>query len=406
MTLHHRPAAACFLLLSLVLSGVQPAGADESWRWSGSFKSLDLYLAPPPASSAGRGLASSNRLRLEVQGPLTRGIKLDAALDNQLLLSDPPGHLPLAGGGVNRRLDLDRNWNADGGAADRLDVDRLNLSGDLAGVSWRLGRQAIGFGRIVIFSPLDIIAPFAPDALDTDVRTGVDALHLVHYFGLGGQVGGTVVVGDAPRHNSYLATFSENVAQVDILAIGGELRRRPVLGLGLAGSVGSLGLKGEVAGYRGSDAGHPGGDLHQHFAIAAVETWYRFEAGPVLIAEYLYNGAGAGSPENYPAAWNSAAVREGLSFLAGRHYLLLGPSWEVHPLVKLEGLAIVNLADGSCLLRPMVDLSLSDNTALQLFWSFSRGRAPRTRAPLPLPLPRSEFGSFGDSGGLFLRYYF
>ncbi len=131
-----------------------------------------------------------------------------------------------------------------------------------------------------------------------------------------------------------------------MLAIGGELRHRPVLGLGLAGSLGPLGLKGEFAGYRGTAAGLPGGDLHRHFAIAAVETWYRFDAGPILLAEYLYNGAGAAHPEDYPAAYQSASFQEGLSFLAGRHYLLLGPSWEVHPLVKLEGLVIANLADG------------------------------------------------------------
>ena len=405
MTARRLHLLACSALLLAALWPAPAATAAGDWTLGGYLKSLDFYSAAPPATSQGSGAVSSNRARLDLIGPLTKGVDLEASVEDQLLFSDPAGYLPLPMNSANRRIDLDHAWHG-GSAADRLDVDRLDLSGTLFGAKWRVGRQALGFGRIAILSPLDIIAPFPPDALDTDVRPGVDALHLVRYFGLGGQLGGTAVFGDVPRHNSYLATFSENIAQIDVLAIGGELRHRPVLGLGLAGSLGPLGLKGEIAGYRGTAAGLPGGDLHRHFAIAAVETWYRFDAGPILLAEYLYNGTGAAHAENYPAAYQSASFREGLSFLAGRHYLLLGPSWEVHPLVKLEGLVIANLADASFLLRPLVDLSLSDNAALQFFWSFSHGRRPRVISSSPLPVPRSEFGSAGDSGGLFLKYFF
>jgi len=404
-----RPSLRSFLAWTLLLSATAlPAGAATSngnWRLGGYLKTLNVYFTGPPVGPQGSGAASSNRLRLDVEGPVAQGMDLEASLEDQLQFSDPAGYLPLAGNPVNRVVGLDHDWRQ-GATADRLAVDRLNLSGSTLGTNWRFGRQALGFGRILLFSPLDIIAPFPPEALDTDVRTGVDALHLVRYFGLGGQLGATGVFGDVPRHNSYLATFSENVAQVDVLAIGGELRHRSVLGLGLAGSLGPLGLKGEAAGYRGTDAGRPGGDLYRHFAIAAVEAWYRFDAGPVLLAEYLFNGAGAEDPADYPEAYQSATFREGLTYLAGRHYLLLGPSWEVHPLVKLEGLVIANLVDSSFLLRPLVEISLSDNATLQLFWNLDHGGPPQVRPPYPVPVPRSEFGSAGDSGGLYLKYFF
>jgi hypothetical protein len=398
-------AALLLAALSTAILPVPATAIGSDWRLGGYLKSLDLYLAAPPADPRGSGAVSSNRLRLDLTGPVTKKVDLEVSLEDQLLFSDPAGYQPLSGNAVNRVFDLDHAWH-DGSAADRLDVDRIALSGTLFGAQWRLGRQALGFGRIALFSPLDIIAPFPPDALDTDVRPGVDALHLVRYFGLGGQLGGTAIFGDVPRHNSYLATFSENVAQIDVLAIGGELRHRPVLGLGLAGSLGPLGLKGEITGYRGTNASRPGGDLHRHFAIAAIETWYRFEAGPILLVGYLHNGAGADQPSGYPAAYASAALQEGLNFLAGRHYLLLGPSWEIHPLVKLDALVIANLADSSFLLRPLIDLSLSDNATLQLFYTYSYGRAPRVQPPLPVAVPHSEFGSAGDSGGLFLKYFY
>ena len=43
------------------------------------------------------------------------------------------------------------------------------------------------------------------------------------------------------------------------------------LGLGVAGSLGSLGLKLEAAGYGGERVDQPGGDRHEQMLIAAVE---------------------------------------------------------------------------------------------------------------------------------------
>jgi len=376
----------------------------DDLRLGGYLKTLDLYTESPPRSGLPSGEISSNRFRLDLTGAAAKGIDIELSAENILLYTDPAGLVPLPRASVNRRLDLEKNWNEGGRFQNQLFVDRLNLQTEQLGVQWTLGRQAIGFGRIIIFSPLDVIAPFPPDALDTDVRPGVDALRGVRYFGLGGQVGGIAVFGDDSEENSYLATFSLNVRGIDLLGLAGSLRERPMAGLGLAGSLGGLGLKGEVAAYDGKDVGEPGGDLHGSFAIGAVEAWYRFDSGLVLLTEYLYNGAGVGQPRDYPRVFLAAPFQEGLSFLAGRNYLLAGPSYEVHPLLEVNGLLIWNLDDRSFLLRPLLDLSLSDNLALQIFWNFSEGRKPKE--VFGLAVPRSEFGSAGDSGGLLLKFFF
>jgi hypothetical protein len=140
--------------------------------------------------------------------------------------------------------------------------------------------------------------------------------------------------------------------------------------------------------------------------IAAVEGWYRFANGMTLVAQYLHNGAGAKDPADYPQAALSAPIQEGLTSLLGRHYLLAAPSFELHPLVTLNGLLIWNLADDSWLLRPTLAISLADNLGLELFWTHLAGNSPRQR-PFPLPAEsRSEFGSQGDSGGFFLKWFF
>ncbi|NIQ96127.1 MAG: hypothetical protein GWO11_03105, partial [Desulfuromonadales bacterium] len=114
------------------------------------------------------------------------------------------------------------------------------------------------------------------------MRPGIDAVQLVRYFGLGGQIGATAVFSDDSDDHSLLATASHNQAGIDMLGIFGSLRDREMAGAGLAGSLGGLGLKAEAALYNGRE-----GDFHDEFTIAAAEAWYRFDNGLVLLLEYL-----------------------------------------------------------------------------------------------------------------------
>ncbi len=395
------------LIFALLLATAQPVLSDllEDPLVSGHLKTLDIAYKNTPGSPLKGGFFSANNLRFELQGKLSGSIELEFALNSLLLYSDPAGQVLLPAESPNRRLDLEQAWNRGQRWSNQSGVDRLAVKGSLGNLDWKIGRQALGFGRIAIFSPLDVIAPFAPAALDADVRPGADALHGVHYFGLGGQIGGTLVFGDKPANNSYLLTLSDNRNGIDLLGLGGVLRERELIGLGLAGNLGPLGVKAELSHYQGKNSALPGGDLHDRFDIAALELWYRFENGMILLAEYLYNGAGARHPTDYIAAAASAAFREGLTFLLGQQYLLLGPSWEIHPLATLSGLLIRNLEDDSTLLRPQIQLSLGDNLSLDLFYSLNFGRKPRTLAP-SISILQSEFGAAGDSGGLLLRWYF
>ena len=395
----------CFFLLLFFGAKLAVAALWEDTVVGGYLKNLNFYADRIPDLSE-EGLLSSERLRLDVNGRLLGFADTEISLDQQFLWSDPPGLVSLPRDSQNRLFDAEQSWNRGGRFEAQLQLDRFNLSGEQGGLRWAVGRQAIGFGRISIFSPLDVIAPFAPDEIDVDVRPGVDALKVTRYFGLGGQLGGIAVFGDHPDHNSYLLTFSENFNRLDLLLLTGELRNRPMIGFGLAGELGPLGLKGELSWYRGKQVGQSGGDLRGDFAIAALETWYRFDNGLVLLSEYLYNGPGSNEPAEYQRVAASAPLQEGLSFLLARHYLLMGPSYELHPLVTINGLLIYNLQDRSSFLRPQLAISLSDNLQLDLFWAFAHGKKTQLHPLSGVPVLRSEFGDAGDSGGLLLRFYF
>jgi hypothetical protein len=375
-------------------------------EWSGSIKSLNLYGEETPADLFSAYHLSSNRTRLNMDWRPAQSWHLETSLDHQYLWSDPSGTIPLATNGYNRHLDMDKVWQHGEHGASRLQVDRLNLQWRSGKVDTTLGRQAVGFGRILIYSPLDVIAPFAPDAIDTEIRIGSDALHTIFNYGLDGQLGAIAVWGAEARYDSFLATWSDNRAGLDILMIGGRLRGHTMFGAGLAGSLGTLGLKGEFSIHKDRDSEETAGVLHDVYTLAAIETWYRFDNGISLIAQYLYNGPGVDDPEDYPKVLVSAPLQEGLTHLLGQHYLIAAPSYELHSLATAQALILYNLGDHSALIRPTLDLSLADNLSLQLFWTWYIGQEPRATSPLLPVEPRSEFGLRGDSGGLFLKWFF
>lgn len=393
------------LILSCTGLSTSPTLA-ETPQWHGSIKALALYGEESPVGLSPDYWLSSNRLRLDMDWQPTGDWEFEVAFDYQFLWTDLRGPFRSTGSHINRLTDLDHDWQHGEEAYSLLQVDRLNLRWKNSRIDVIAGRQAIGFGRILIFSPLDVVAPFAPDAFDTDVRSGVDALRAMVYYGLDGQVGAMTVFGKVARYDSHLVTWSDNHGGLDLLMIGGRLRGRPMLGAGLAGSLGTLGLKGEISVHRGRDIDEPGGDRADGYALAAVEAWYRFDHGLSLILQYLFNGPGGQAPGSYPEVLASAPLQEGLTHLLGRHYLIAAPAYELHPLMTLQGMLLWNLDDDSFLVRPTLGLSLADNLALEIFWTSHYGHKPRvTTAGLP-PVPRSEFGMRGDNGGIFLKWFF
>ncbi|PLX82093.1 MAG: hypothetical protein C0616_03250 [Desulfuromonas sp.] len=392
------------ILLTAFMLGIATTACG--FEVSGSWKNSLFLLRETPGQSATDGYLLVDSLRLDLTQP-AGSMQFEASCDNRLIYANPEIMTSLPAANPNRVVNLEKSWDGDSRFNDLLQIDRLAVHDRRDTIDWSLGRQAIGFGRIALVSPLDVIAPFAPDALDTDVRPGVDSIRFLRYFDLGGHLGATAVFGRNRELNSYLLTGSDHRFGLDLLGMAGWLRGRPMIGLGLAGDLGGLGLKGEVVTYRGKDVKMDSGDLYDHFTVAAIEAWYRFDNGLTTLLEYLYNGPGSDDPADYLRVAASAPLREGLSYLLGRHYLLLTTSYQAHPLATLQGLVIWNLEDDSFLLRPLLDYSLGDNLSMQLFWSFTIGDAPE---PSPIPgFPsawQSEFGSYADSGGIFVRYYF
>jgi len=119
------------------------------------------------------------------------------------------------------------------------------------------------------------------------------------------------------------------------------------------------------------------------------------------VIEYQHDGFGAASAAGLPAvALSRPAQRAELQTL-GRDEVAAQLTYQLHPLVGLELLALWNLRDGSGLVAPAASLSLSDEVTARGGLFLAVGPA----GPNPLP-PASEYGPLPAGAYLAVSAFF
>jgi hypothetical protein len=356
--------------------GQLPAGAEREagaglWRLR-----LDGSARPlPDLSLAG---AWETRLRVDSGGATEAGL----------------GILPATVPAPFRLRQLD--WSIAGGTglSWRHEVDRAAAELQLGAFRAAAGRQAIGWGRGVLFGAVDLFAPFAPLEVDREWRRGVDALRAE--LELSRRAAAEVVVAAAERASDMatLARLRGAFGDADAELVGGWRAGDWVGGVSASGAAGDAELHGEVAAFRSRDPLPAGGSLGDaRLAVKAVlgaSSRFALGKGLYLLAEAHYSGFGARSPGALAAlAADPAFARRllrGDTQIAGRQAAALLSSYEVTEVTTASVAAVVSPRDGSGVAAPSLRFDLSDRLTVtaQVFLSWG------TRSSAGLP--RSDFG--------------
>jgi hypothetical protein len=170
-----------------------------------------------------------------------------------------------------------------------------------------------------------------------------------------------------------------------------------VIGPFFDGEINGVGVRGEFTFTR--DTGHPPHERRTFIrGVSSVD--YRFANGLYALLEYYFNGFGEADPEDYPRLFTSTRVARGEIYNFGRHYLGTTLQYELHPLITTSIAGLWNLLDQSCLIGPLLLLSLSNEADLRVGAYFPVGTG------LVGSHVQSEFGLYSQVYYLELRRYF
>lgn len=300
---------------------------------------------------------------------------------------------------------VDLTWEQGAASPAHARLERLDVAWSWGAIDYNLGRQPVSLGTSRFVGVLDVLAPFAPGAMDASYKPGIDALRIRTALGDTGEAEVILAGSDPWRQGGTLGRLRNALAGMDLEILAGRFRDRGMMGLGWEGELGSAGVWGELALYerrphleqiragwsRAAFSGVVGADFNLPFDT---------RGGAAL----MYQDFGARRPEDLASVFTDAPFREGWAFLGSAGYGMVTASKAFHPLVNGSVTGLVNLIDGSTLWQPRLTFSISDNSDLGAYAWVGLGSPPRLDGE-SVTLG-SEFGGIPTGVGLYTRWYF
>jgi hypothetical protein len=407
--------ACSIVLASLVLSSqvfaLETSGYFKSWTVG--TRPVELYDAPASYKDDPQ-LSQLFQLRLSATKDLGSGIRGEASLELQPAFQPLPGtSLPSTNATSAYRI-VKMNQTIVPQRGSNLvawqNLDRFFFVLSTGDFDIQLGRQPIAFGNGRSVNPTDLFSPFSTQAIDTEERSGVDALRVRYALGELSELDVAYIAGEnaVPATSAGYLRFKSHIANTDWSILAASYQKNALAGIDIAGAIGDFGVWLEGAHTWVGAIEHR--KSNQDFSRIVVGTDRTIGDGTFVFAEYHYNSAGLEHPANTLAHITShAGYTSGSVFLSGRYYLSLGVTNQMDPLNTFSSSLLWNLKDASSQLSLAWSNSLAENTSLTVGFFLGNGRvATATSAGNVLTgaTARSEFGMVPDLLYTGIRHYF
>ncbi|RKX76353.1 MAG: hypothetical protein DRP87_12160 [Spirochaetes bacterium] len=298
------------------------------------------------------------------------------------------------------------------------DLDRAFITVSLTFADVYIGRQAISWGSARVINPTDILAPYSFNEIDTEEKRGVDAARIRIPVGAMNEIDLGYVTGEdfAYANSAIFARTKFYVLQTDVTMLVMDFRENLLGGLDITRSIGRAGSWVEAS-YVLPDvfSTEKNPDIDADYFGLSAGLDYSFSGKLYGYAEYHLNTSGKKDPVDYmDIIENHAdypAYNEGNLYLLGRHYLMIGTTYNLLPLLPVSALLMLNINDWSAMLCISGEYNIEENIYISSGFNIGIGEKPET-ATLPgssLPIPtdfNSEFGAYPDLFYLGVKIYF
>ncbi len=300
------------LMLGMLIHGVADEAAEAGLQLNPTVKvtSFGSRLPDDPLYPERSKVELLARLRLDLRYPQSEYATWHLAYEQRgrWRSSDSSGALTqlLPGEALPAWRLSPFDWRIDGGRDwhYRHEIDRANLTLRPAWGELTIGRQAIGLGRGVLFSAVDLFAPFSPVEVDREWRRGVDAARAEYRFTSTTSGELLAVGGESLNESAVLARLRGYLGNTDAEVLVGRRAEDELVGIVASRALGGAEVHGEVAAFRVPDPPHDGTWLPSDDLVtkALFGSSYTFDVGLglTLLAEYHYSEFGLKEPTEAP----------------------------------------------------------------------------------------------------------
>jgi hypothetical protein len=344
------------LLLCLLVDNSFASSDEVKLSVSGYYKNL-FYSSE--SLSGDNFYADLNRLRLDTKISFPDKASLRLVLDNEAIfgtvLDTPEFELFKRTRLTFYDMDVTIVDNPDLWAG--ISVYRFYLDIKCEKTQLTVGRQRVAWGSGRLWNPTDVFNPVSPFEIERDEKAGIDGGRLDYYINPLSSI--TLVFWQErdARENAVLRVRT-NFRGYDLSLLLGSLSNRNLVGFDFAGNLGNASLRGEAT-YEELINDDTFKNREKEFIRAVLSLDYTFTNTLYVLIEYFYNGGNV-KEISFQEIIQSEIITRNKNFLA------LGLGYDLTPLLRADGIAILDIDGGGVFFNPSIKYNVRENTDLVL----------------------------------------
>lgn len=254
----------------------------------------------------------------------------------------------------------------------RHELDRISLALHPEWGEVTIGRQAIGLGRGMIFSAVDVFNPFNPLEIDREWRRGIDAFRMEYRLSDTTSTEIIAAFGRDWEHSALLGRLRGYLGQIDGELIIGKRGRDMMYAGVMSATIGDAAAHLELAVFDTHEKQRQGGLFGNEHLVgkAVLGTSYTFDVGNglTLIGEYHYSGFGLKKTEDALCYFLDPTYQErflrGDSQILGQHALGVQSMYSFNESWQGGLLLLKSLGDESGVISPSLIWTVSETTSV------------------------------------------
>lgn len=264
-------------------------------------------------------------------------------------------------------------------------IDRLNLNYSSDKWEIQIGRQRINLGINNIWTPNDIFNSSSFLNFDYAEKPGSDAIRFQYHLDYASSLQ-LVAKADRDKNLTMAVVYKFNLMDYDFQTLASITNDDYIFGGGWSGDISGAGFIGEAT-YFNSRTEIP------NIFVSSIGANYTFSNSLFISGEFLFNSNGiVGKQKNLNNIFNLNYSAKSLS--PSKFSIFISTQYPINPLLNSSMAIIINPTDGSFLINPTLDISLTENVYTLISGQFFIGEN------------LTEWGNYGQFYYLRLKWNF